>query len=263
MKTLLLARFFFLAVLAFFGTSVQASTIFLAGSEAASYHHIDAYTNPVFKQLEGTSTLPVLVVNDFSATTGFYSDTGGVTVTYMSPSAFSTATLSDYSTLFFASPGHCCSDPYALLGTREADVAAFVALGGSLYIEDYQGNAAWNSILGLTVPSSAITSGASYPGCFDPGLSTPAGLAFGFAPSYSLGCFQHQTYDPAYWAAHGYFALQVSGADNAQRGDWVTMATGFVEPGKVPEPGLMALVGFGLVGLLVMRRRQVGPSYSV
>ncbi|WP_417069704.1 PEP-CTERM sorting domain-containing protein [Niveibacterium terrae] len=255
MKPLTLARFFLLAALAFFGVSSQASTIFLAGSEAASFHHIDAYTNPVFKQLEGTSTLPVLVINNFGATAGFYADTGGVAVTYMSPTEFSTATLSNYSTMFFASPGTCCGDPYALLGSRGADVAEFVASGGSLYVEDYQGNEAWNAILGLTVPASAITSGATSPDCLDPGLSTPAGLAFGFAPSYSMGCFQHQTYDPEYWAKQGYFALQVSGTDNAQKGHWITMATGFVEPGTVPEPGLMALLGFGLLGLLGMRRR--------
>jgi hypothetical protein len=245
-------------------SSVYASTIFLAGSEAASFHHINEYTNPVFRQLQGTSTKGVLVIDNFGATAGFYADTGGVSVSYVS--SLDGVTMGNYSALFFASPGTCCSDPYALLGTHGADVADYVEGGGSLYVEDYQGNAAWNPIIGLTVPSSAITSGAPSPGCSDPGVSTANGLAFGFAPSYSLGCFQHQTYDPAYWSANGYFALQIAGPGAVQAGDWVTMATGFAEPittvSSVPEPAsaTLMLTGIGMTALVV-RRRKSGKAH--
>jgi hypothetical protein len=240
-------------------SSIQASTIFLAGSEAASFHNIPAYNTPVFNQLQGTSTLPILVIDNFNATSGYYSGTYTAAITYVSPTVFNSmtmASLSDYSAIFFASPGTCCSDPSANLGSQGANVATFVAGGGSLYVEDYQGNSAWNPIIGLTVPSSAITSGAPYPGCTDPGVSTAAGLAFGFAPSYSLSCFEHQTYDPTYWAAQGYFALQVAGVGATNPGDWVTMATGFVEPGTVPEPNSIVLVGLGFAGLAALRRHK-------
>ncbi len=236
-------------------SSIYASTIFLAGSEAASYHHIAAYTIPVFKQLQGTSTLPVLVIKDFSYA-GYA--TGGVPVAFVT--SLDGVTLSDYSALFFASPGTCCSDPYAALGTHGAEVDAYVEAGGSLYVEDYQGAAAWNPIIGLDVPASAITSGgmATGPGCYDPGVSTANGLLYGFAPSYSLGCFQHQTYDPTYWAAAGYFAFQVSGS-SFKPGDWITMATGFTEPSKeVPEPAsvTLLLLGLSMTTVAVYRKKR-------
>jgi hypothetical protein len=251
----------FLTALTAFGfvQQAQASVIFLAGSEAASFHRISAYTIPVFQTLQGSSALPVLVVNDFGASSGFY-DTGAVSVVYMTPSQFLSATLTDYSALFFASPGTCCSDPYSLLGTRDSDVAGYVGAGGGLYVEDYQANARWDPIIGVPGAIAGVTSGAPFPECLDPGVSTPGGIAFGFAPSYTLGCFQHQTYDPAFWAARGYFALQTSGYPNETFGDWITMATGFRDPDPttVPEPGTLGLLvaaGLALISSRRLRRR--------
>jgi hypothetical protein len=72
-----------------------------------------------------------------------------------------------------------------------------------------------------------------------------------------LGCFQHQTYDPAYWAGEGYFALQIAGPGAEKAGDWVTMASGFKNPDPtIPEPGTLALAGLALAGLASLRRRK-------
>ena len=248
-----------LAAFALWGaSSVQASTIFLAGTDAASFHRDADFVDPVFKQLQDGSSKNVLVVNNFGAGAGFYATSVGIT--YVSAAGFAAATLSDYSAVFFASPGTCCSDPAALLGARGGDVAAYVAGGGGLYVEDYQGLAAWDPILGIAPGSgaSSVTAGAPFATCIDPGVSTAAGIAFGFKPSYTEGCFVHQMYDPTFWASKGFFALQVSGAagSGGHVGDFVTMASGFIEPGKVPEPASLLLLGSGIAGLVARRRRQ-------
>ena len=127
-------------------------------------------------------------------------------------------------------------------------------------VGDYQGATFWDSILGFTgLPG--VTGGRTTDRflCQDPGVSTPGGLAFGFAASYSEGCFVHQTYDPAFWMGHSYFALQTDGSTAApvHTGDWVTMATGFKDPGTAPEPGSIALVGLALAaGAAGLKRRK-------
>lgn len=120
--------------------------------------------------------------------------------------------------------------------------------GGGIFVEDYQGNAIWDTILNI----SATTAGAKVSNpltCIDPGVSTASGIAFGFDPSYSSGCFVHQTYVNSFWTGEGFFALQTT-----SEGTFVTMARGFDDPAAIPEPASIGLAGLALLGLVASRR---------
>lgn len=226
-----------------------AGSIFIIGSDAIGLHGDANFINPVINQLAASNpSKSVLYLNDVGRTSVNYT-AGTATIDFQSYGFLTTANLSNYSGIYIDSPGACCNDAGPSMNPVDsAKLAAFVAAGGSLGVGDYQGNAFWDSALGFAGAPGVAISG---PTCVDPGISTPSGIAFGFAPSYSEGCFVHQEYDPAFWSSRGYFALQV-----APDGNWVTMASGFVDPGKVPEPATLALLSAGILGLRYARRRK-------
>ncbi len=231
-----------LAALCAFGAS-QASQVFVSGTDAMSFHGDSNFINPVVNQLiGGAGSNKVLVIG-----TGSLNYTSGGATLVIGSGTLGLETLSDYEAIIFASP--CCSDPAGRLGSRGADVAAYVAGGGGIYIEDYQGNAAWDTILGIPAGGGAASLIDSLD-CIDPGVSTPGGIAFGFAPSYTEGCFVHQSYTEAFWAGQSFFALQTKTDAHA----WVTMARGFANP--APEPASVALVGLAMLGIGAARRAR-------
>lgn len=258
MKTL--SKFFSTALLAVTGLLATSGAhsapgvVFIIGSDVISFHGDSNFINPVVDQIANFGTKRLLFLTNAVGSTNY---TNGNVAIDFKPYGFVTGatSLAAYSGVYADSPSGCCNDPGPAMDPTAAPVlGSFLAGGGSVAVGDFQGIPFWDSILGFTALPGVSTVG---PTCVDPGVSTASGLAFGFAPSYTEGCFVHQTYDPAFWMGKGYFALQTTpGVRVAGVDQWVTMATGFVDPGAVPEPATLLLVGAGIIGASVARRRK-------
>ena len=248
--------------------SASAGTLVLEGSDAAGLHHDASYTSQLFSYLQEGSANPVVVF-------------GSAAMSGLPPGTIYTTDLSglsiaSHSALYIQSPGGCCNQNRTGALTYETQISNFVAAGGSLAIQDYQGGD-WGSILSFNAPSSVIGGyggGAGGPTCFDTEVVTALGIARGFTQPAPSGCWGHQAYDMAYFGPLGFVNLIDSGPQFATlgSGSWSSfMAVGGTlgnpDPtGAVPEPSTwaMMLIGFGFVGgaMRSRRRQKLTVSYA-
>lgn len=231
-----------------------STTIILSGSDTISFHSVTSEATAAYNFLSNNGAGSVLVVNSFGAGPGYG---GGGFGPFTSTNTLVGQTLSNFAGIMFASPGTCCSDPGAAAVGHEADLAAFIAGHGNLYVEDYLGApsfaSTWNSILGFDgLPGVRADTGCTG----DPGVPTAQGLTFGYVGG-SFGCYTHQIYDPAFFAPLGFVSLVDGCNSEGTICGSVILGSGEAAVGVTPEPATLVLFGTGLVTVLVRGRKAL------
>lgn len=243
--------------------SAASGFVALEGSDSTALHKDTSYTPQLFSYLQGSSTLPVLVLGTVTAL-----PTGGVATSYKT--SLSGVTLSDYSAIYIESPGGCCAADNTVLNSFGSSVNAFIAAGGNLSIENYIGGGYDGVVFGgAAAPAGSILgfgTGSGGSSCTDGEVVTALGISRGFSQPPVDGCWEHQAYESSYWEALGYQNLIASDPAGYTFADGTHLGSAFLARGGtlgapvsgVPEPSTwaMMLIGFGVVGGAMRRGRK-------
>ena len=248
-------------------SAAWANQIVLEGSDATTFHRDAVYIGQLLTFMKGASALPVLTMGTGGALSG--APAGTVHNPTYSLAGFD---LSKFSALYIESTGGCCTQAdHSISAADQVLIGAAEALGLNLTIENYGGGPAWGPILPLAVNlivPGAIGGISDYPGhaggptCTDREKFNANGLGRGFIQPPVLGCYEHQGYRLADFAALGfislvdadpaYFGFSPSGAPLGS----ALLALGGVLGTPVPEPESIALLGLGLAALAASRKRK-------
>jgi PEP-CTERM motif-containing protein len=236
-----------------FTNLASADTVILEGSDAIAFHCGEfavagacTYAAQVWKALDGSSGLPIAVIEG-NVPIALASYGSGITIDNFT-SVAAAGSLSQYAALYFEGDNGDNAGPegdsaISVAGAQTA-VAAYLAAGGTVMIEDYQGGSPWAFAVGTS------GTGVVSVGCSDGETVTAAGLANGFTQPPTIGCWEHQAYQESVFAPLG-FTLSFFDAPSAYPGYSGLLSSGRTLTGStVPEPSSLLLFGTiaGLIG---------------
>ncbi|HLH41534.1 MAG TPA: PEP-CTERM sorting domain-containing protein [Bryobacteraceae bacterium] len=246
--------------------TLKADTIILEGSDAIGFHcalgdlGACTYRDQVWTAIGGASPLPIAV---FGNTVNGTPVTSGTHPVADFSSVAAAGNLNNYIALYFLAVNGCCTEDDSLITApgAQAAVAAFLATGRTVMIENYTGGSAWDFAVGAGGMGNANVAGVGGalggPICSDGETVTALGMANGFTQPPALGCWTHQAYNEAFFAPLGftesfYDADPAFAADNpGVTGPFSSLlSTGPTITGSTPEPSSVVL--FGTVAVLVV-----------
>jgi len=244
--------------------SAPSGTVILEGSDAIGFHCSlgDAaaclYQNQVWSAIGASDPRKIAVVGTpASAAIG-----SGTHPVIDFPTLSTAGALSNYVALYFLAGSGCCLSDPSDLGGRNSDVAAYLAAGGTVMIENYDGNTGWDFIVGAGGTGNAHVAGfgGGLGGftCNDGETVTALGTTNGFTQPPPISCWTHQAYDPAFFGPLGF----TKSFFNSPTGVGVDGFSSLLSSGSTvtvtqsPEPASIALLVTALTGIGVIRRRR-------